>query len=160
MAIEADEVPTIVALFEESDWDELELTSGEIRLVLSKREGGAEVRATGPAAPEPVRETRQAAPVEVPPPPAAIDEPLPDGVAAVRSPTLGTFFAAPKPGAPPFVQPGDRVAAGDTLGIVEVMKLMNPVKAPSAGEVVKVCASNNELVEYDRVLFWIEPENS
>jgi acetyl-CoA carboxylase biotin carboxyl carrier protein len=79
-------------------------------------------------------------------------------VLAVRSPTLGTFFVAPKPGAPPFVQPGDRVASDDTLGIVEVMKLMNPVKAPVAGEVVKVCASNNELVEYDRVLFWIRPE--
>jgi biotin carboxyl carrier protein len=81
-------------------------------------------------------------------------------VLAVRSPTLGTFFVAPKPGAPPFVQPGDRVAADDTLGIVEVMKLMNPVKAGTAGEVLKVCAANNELVEYDRILFWVRPEAS
>lgn len=157
MAIEADEVLTIVGLFEESDWDELELTSGEIRLVLSKREvGGAHT--TTPVAPKPASRKSQTASVEVPPPPAAMDEPMPNDVVAVRSPTLGTFFVAPKPGAPPFVQPGDRVAAEDTLGIVEVMKLMNPVKAPAAGEIVKVCAANNELVEYDRVLFWIRPE--
>jgi biotin carboxyl carrier protein len=86
----------------------------------------------------------------------ADDEP-PPGVVGVRAPTLGTFYVAGKPGAPPFVQPGDVVGPEDTLAIVEVMKLMNPVKAGVAGEVVKVCARNSELVEYDRVLFWIRP---
>lgn len=163
MGVEAEDIPVIVALFEDSDWEDLTLVSGDIRLVLSKRDGAV---AAAPAA-EPARAVRQAsrpaaatAAVPPPPPPSPIDEEPPAGVVGVRSPTLGTFFVAPKPGAPPFVQPGDTVAADDTLGIVEVMKLMNPVKAPEAGEVVKVCAANNELVEYDRVLFWIRPQGS
>jgi acetyl-CoA carboxylase biotin carboxyl carrier protein len=171
MTIDADDIPVIVDLFADSGWEDLEVTSGDIRLVLSKR-GGAVVQGRAvaqPAAPTPaagavagrsVPAATQAGPAtKIPPPPAppAGEEP-PEGVLAVRSPTLGTFFVAPKPGAPPFVQPGDRVAAEDTLGIVEVMKLMNPVKAGTAGEVMKVCAANNELVEYDRVLFWIRPE--
>ena len=166
MGVEADDIPVIVALFEDSDWDDLTLVSGDIRLVLSKRDGAA-VAAPAPSA-EPATAVRTAprpaaattAAVPPPPPPSPSDEEPPADVLGVRSPTLGTFFTAPKPGAPPFVQPGDRVAADDTLGIVEVMKLMNPVKAPQAGEVVKVCAANNELVEYDRVLFWIRPEGS
>jgi len=157
MTIEADEIPTIVALFEDSGWDSLEVTSGDIHLVLSKRAWGGSAPPNRPVGPAQLSGPKPS-PAPLPPPPAPMDEELPDGVVGVRSPTLGTFFVAPKPGAPPFVQPGDRVAADDTLGVVEVMKLMNPVKAPSAGEVVKVCAANNELVEYDRVLFWIRPE--
>jgi acetyl-CoA carboxylase biotin carboxyl carrier protein len=159
MAIDADEVPDIVALFEDSEWEDLEVVSGDIRLLLSKRDG---VVGAVPETPKPVvRPAPQPAAGSVPPPPPSpVDEEPPDGVLAIRSPTLGTFFVAPKPGAPPFVQPGDQVAADDTLGIVEVMKLMNSVKAPVAGEVIKVCAGNNELVEYDRVLFWIRPEGS
>jgi acetyl-CoA carboxylase biotin carboxyl carrier protein len=165
MTIDADDIPVIVDLFADSDWDDLELTSGEIRLVLSKRDGAVvSGRATAPAPTPAARSTHAAgaaAPAAIPPPPApATGEEPPDGVVAVRSPTLGTFFVAPKPGAPPFVQPGDRVGADDTLGIVEVMKLMNPIKAGTAGEVMKVCAANNELVEYDRVLFWVRPEAS
>jgi acetyl-CoA carboxylase biotin carboxyl carrier protein len=161
MTIEADEIPVIVTLFEDSDWDDLELVSGDVRLVLSKRDGVVGAAPGEPATLKPGRTEPQRAVVSVPPPPPSIvEEDPPDGVVTVRSPTLGTFFVAPKPGAPPFVHPGDRVTADDTLGIVEVMKLMNPVKAPTAGEVVKVCAANNELVEYDRVLFWIRPEGS
>ncbi|HEY0398018.1 MAG TPA: biotin/lipoyl-containing protein [Acidimicrobiia bacterium] len=173
MTIDADDIPVIVDLFADSGWEDLEVTSGDIRLVLSKRVGavvqGRAVAPPAPAAPTPASgaaggRSVPSAPqagraTKIPPPPAppAGEEP-PEGVLAVRSPTLGTFFVAPKPGAPPFVQPGDRVGADDTLGIVEVMKLMNPVKAGTAGEVMKVCAANNELVEYDRVLFWIRPE--
>jgi acetyl-CoA carboxylase biotin carboxyl carrier protein len=164
MTIDADEIPVIAALFADSDWEDLEVTSGDIRIVLSKRDG-ALVQGRGAVAPPAPTRTAgaplaSAAATKIPPPPApAPDEEPPEGVLAVRSPTLGTFFVAPKPGAPPFVQPGDRVGADETLGIVEVMKLMNPVKAGTAGEVVKICAANNELVEYDRVLFWVRPES-
>jgi acetyl-CoA carboxylase biotin carboxyl carrier protein len=161
MPIDADDIPVIVDLFADSDWEDLEVTSGEVHLVLSKRPWGGSAPPNLPAAPVPGRDATVKAPkpAAVPPPPASsADAEPPEGVVAVRSPTLGTFFVAPKPGAPPFVQPGDRVRAGDTLAIVEVMKLMNAVKTETAGEVVKVCAANNELVEYDRVLFWIRPE--
>jgi biotin carboxyl carrier protein len=76
---------------------------------------------------------------------------------AVRSPAIGSFWVAPSPGQPPFVQVGDAVTEDQQLAIVEVMKLMNPVVSPTAGEVVRVCAANAELVEYEQVLFWIRP---
>ena len=76
---------------------------------------------------------------------------------AVRSPAVGAFWVAPSPGQPPFVQVGQRVAQDEQLAIVEVMKLMNPVVATTAGEVVQICAANAEMVEYEQVLFWIRP---
>ncbi|GAA2846783.1 hypothetical protein GCM10010517_03540 [Streptosporangium fragile] len=77
---------------------------------------------------------------------------------AVTAPLVGTFYVAPEPGAPPFVQPGDRVDAGQTIGIVEAMKLMNPVTAERAGEVVEVIAGNGEPVEYGQVLVRIRTD--
>ncbi|MEU8037263.1 acetyl-CoA carboxylase biotin carboxyl carrier protein [Streptosporangium sp. NPDC049078] len=71
---------------------------------------------------------------------------------AVTSPLVGTFYVAAEPGAPPFVRPGDRVDAGQTVGLVEAMKLMNPVAAGQAGEVVEVVVGNGEPVEYGQVL--------
>ena len=79
------------------------------------------------------------------------------GCVPVQSPAVGAFWVAPQPGAPPFAEVGRTVAEGDQLAIVEVMKLMNPVLASQAGEIVQVCAANAELVEYDQVLFWIKP---
>ena len=162
MSLSEDDVLQILELFDASDWDELSLTSGDVRLNVSKRGAMTQVLSPPAAAPAPAAATPApaAAPATVPPAPVPVDEEPPAGVAAVRSPTLGTFFAAPKPGAPPFVQVGDTVAAGDQIGIVEVMKLMNPVRAEVGGEIVKVCARNNELVEYDRVLFWIKSESA
>lgn len=157
MSLTEDEVLQILELFDASDWDELSLTSGDVRLNVSKRGAMTQVLSPPAAAAAPPRAAPAATTPAVPPAPAPVDEEPPAGIAAVRSPTLGTFFVAPKPGAPPFVQPGDTVAAGDQVGIVEVMKLMNPVRAEVGGEIVKVCARNNELVEYDRVLFWIKP---
>ena len=85
--------------------------------------------------------------------------PAPDttGCIPVRSPAVGSFWMAPSPGAPPFTEPGRTVAEGDQLAIVEVMKLMNPVLAPQAGEIIQVCAANAELVEYEQILFQIRP---
>jgi biotin carboxyl carrier protein len=72
---------------------------------------------------------------------------------------VGVFWVAPSPGQPPFVELGQVVARDEQLAIVEVMKLMNPVVAPVAGTVVRMCAANAELVEYDQVLFWIRPDD-
>lgn len=77
----------------------------------------------------------------------------------MRSPAVGVFWVAPSPGQPPFVELGQVVARDEQLAIVEVMKLMNPVVAPVAGTVVRVCAANASLVEYDQVLFWIRPDD-
>ena len=94
------------------------------------------------------------------PPP--IDPPPADttGLVEVRSPAIGSFWLAPSPGQPPFVEPGQVVAVHEQLAIVEVMKLMNPVVAPVAGEIVQVCVGNAEMVEYDQVLFLVRPADA
>lgn len=78
----------------------------------------------------------------------------------VRTPLLGTFYRAPKPGAPAFVEVGSRVEKDTLVGIVETMKLMNSVYAGAAGKIVEICARDSEAVEQDAVLMRIEPEGA
>ena len=81
----------------------------------------------------------------------------PEVETTVRSPLVGTFYAAPSPGADPFVRVGDEVEPGQTVGIVEAMKLMNPILADEAGVVAEVVVSDAESVEYDQVLMRLRP---
>jgi acetyl-CoA carboxylase biotin carboxyl carrier protein len=74
------------------------------------------------------------------------------------APLVGTFYLAPSPGAPPFVRPGDRVEVGQQLGIVEAMKLMNPLEATRAGTVVEVLVADGTAVEYGQPLVLLDPE--
>ncbi len=112
------------------------------------------IRASTAAAPP-----RQAAPEEAGAPLArtiATDE-TPAGVVTVRAPVLGTFYRAPAPGAPPFVNVGDTVREGDTVGVIEVMKLFTSIAAGAAGRVIEIVAQNAALVEYGQPLVLIEP---
>lgn len=78
-----------------------------------------------------------------------------DGTTAVTAPMVGVFYAAPSPGAEPFVRAGSKVHKGDTLCVIEAMKLMNEVAAEHDGEVAEVCATDGELVEFGRCLMRI-----
>ncbi len=89
--------------------------------------------------------------------PAAPADPAVEVAAAVRSPLVGTFYAAPSPGADPFVRVGDEVEPGQTVGIVEAMKLMNPIVADEAGVVAEVLVGDAESVEYDQVIMRLRP---
>jgi acetyl-CoA carboxylase biotin carboxyl carrier protein len=82
-----------------------------------------------------------------------------DGLVRVESPMVGTFYRSPQPGAPTFVEEGDAVAAGQTLCILEAMKLMNEVKAEIEAVVRKIHVGNAESVEYGQLLFELEPLN-
>ena len=125
------------------------------------------------AAPAPVAAAPAAAPAPAPVPvaapaagaPAAADSPASPAASSdstdgagqpVTSPIAGVFYRAPSPDAPPFVEVGQQVGADDVIGIVEVMKLMNTVRAGVAGTVVEVCVDNAELVEFEQVLVRIE----
>ncbi|MGY1708608.1 acetyl-CoA carboxylase biotin carboxyl carrier protein [Geodermatophilus sp. SYSU D00758] len=79
------------------------------------------------------------------------------GTVTVRAPLVGTFYEAPSPGAEPFVRVGDEVEAGQTLGIVEAMKLMNPIVCDAPGVVAELCVGNGESVEYDQPLVRLTP---
>jgi oxaloacetate decarboxylase alpha subunit len=106
-------------------------------------------------------EDRDAAPVPPPEDVAELAPPLPqpsgNGVVRVEAPMVGTFYRAPQPGAPPFVEVGDVVGSGQTLCILEAMKLMNEVKAEADGVVRRICVGNAEPVEYGQLLFELEP---
>ena len=79
------------------------------------------------------------------------------GLAEVNSPMVGTFYRAPAPDAPPYVEPGDRVEKGQTLCILEAMKLMNELEAEVSGTIREICVDNAEPVEFGQVLFRIDP---
>ena len=142
-------IKSLIQLLEESDVAELEITEGEESVRLS-RVGPAPAVVPAPAAAAP---PAPAAPVPAAPEPAAAAEPaVPEGH-VIASPMVGTFYAAPSPGAKPFVQVGDRVAEGDTLCIVEAMKMLNQIEADRDGVVRAVLADNAAPVEYGQALF-------
>ena len=98
-----------------------------------------------------------AGPAPAAPAPAEIGASAPAGTAnAVRSPMVGTAYLSPEPGAKPFVSVGQKVAAGDTLLIIEAMKVMNPITAPSGGTVSAVMVGSGQPVEFDQPLVVVE----
>jgi acetyl-CoA carboxylase biotin carboxyl carrier protein len=80
-----------------------------------------------------------------------------DGRHPIKAPLVGTFYRAPQPGAPPFVNEGDVVDEGQVVAIVEAMKLMNQVQADQAGKVAEILAQDGEWVEFEQVLMYLEP---
>ncbi|MDX6604985.1 MAG: acetyl-CoA carboxylase biotin carboxyl carrier protein, partial [Solirubrobacterales bacterium] len=83
---------------------------------------------------------------------------IPETGERIESPSVGLFWRAPSPGAPPFVEVGSRVAAGETVAIVEVMKLMNHVASPVDGVVTAILVDNGAAVEYGQTIVIVEPE--
>lgn len=107
--------------------------------------------APGPApSPDPAAERERVAPVSGEP---ALDE----GQVAVRSPMVGTFYRRPSPDEPPYVEVGSEVEADTPVGLIEVMKLYTTLYARTSGRIAWICPSDAELVEYDEVLFIVDP---
>jgi acetyl-CoA carboxylase biotin carboxyl carrier protein len=86
-----------------------------------------------------------------------VAEPTPSNLVEVTSPMVGTFYRSPSPDSPPFVEVGSKVTTGDTLCIIEAMKLMNELEAELDGTIREVLVQNGEPVEYGQVLFRVEP---
>jgi acetyl-CoA carboxylase biotin carboxyl carrier protein len=139
MALSEDDVREILRLIDESDLDELLIERPDFKLHV--RRGGAA------AVEEP--ESEQAPP---PPPPRRSSA----QTHTIEAPMLGTFYAADGPNTEPFVEVGGRVEPGDVVAIIEVMKMMNSVRAGVAGTIVEVCAENAELVQEGQPLFRVE----
>lgn len=153
------QLKSIISIFEHSAVDKMEIderdgSSGGFSIKLEKSRGGAvkEVKEVA----FPAKETEQRQEKERPTEPAH-DEGVLDYnlVGEVKSPMVGIFYAAPDPDSKPFVSKGDKVKKGDTLCLIEAMKLMNEIVAERDGEVVEVCAENGALVEFGQVLFRI-----
>lgn len=138
----------LIDLVEESGIAELELTEGEEKIKIVK--GGAQTRESAYVAPAPTLASLAAsAPVE---PPAASATAVPQGH-TVTSPMVGTFYRCPTPGAKAFVEVGDTVKKGQTICIIEAMKLMNEIESDADGVIKEVLVENGEPVEYGEPLF-------
>jgi acetyl-CoA carboxylase biotin carboxyl carrier protein len=145
-------VKKLIELLDESGISEIEITEGEESVRITRNPPSVAAAAPAyvtPAFAAPVPE----APPAAPPAPAAADES--DGY-AVTAPMVGTFYAASSPGSPPFVQVGDHVNEGDTLCIVEAMKMMNQIEAEVSGTVKSIRVQSGDPVEYGQILFVID----
>ncbi len=134
---------------------EFRLRSGDIEIEVRRSNGGL----AAPVQPAPAAAQPAAPPVVAPrpaQPKAAPPSDLPEGTVLLRAPMVGTFYRAPEPGAKPFVEPGQRVAADTIVCIIEVMKLMNSIAAGHAGVVTQVYVGNAEPVEYGQPLIAID----
>ena len=147
-------VKKLIELLEESNIDEIEIKEGEESVRISRN--GAQSAALPQYLP-------QYAPPPPPPavaPPAAAAEPAPPAAAApeghvVRSPMVGTFYNAPSPSSPAFVEVGQTVKMGDVICIVEAMKMMNQIEADKSGTIEAILVENGEPGEFDQPLFSI-----
>jgi acetyl-CoA carboxylase biotin carboxyl carrier protein len=153
-------IKKLIDILEESNLAELEIKEGEESVRLSRvPKGGYAAAAAQPVTHVHVEPQRVAAQAAAPAPAAESAAPtggreLPSGH-VVRSPMVGTFYASPNPEAPPFVKVGQTVKAGDTLGIIEAMKMFNQIEADQAGTVVAVLVTSGQPVEFDEPLFVI-----
>lgn len=129
----------LVDAIKASDFSEFILEAADVKMTLRREDKN------------PIPELPEAA---VPPP---VKE---EGLVEVLAPLVGTFYQAPSPGAEPFVQPGSIVKPGDTLCILEAMKLMNEIEAEIQGRVVEIAVKDGELVEYGQVIMTLSPEES
>ena len=145
MSLTARDIAEITRLLEDSSFDELDIEIDGLKIHL--RRSGA---AAAASAPVPATTSTRPAPAMV----KAAEDPA---LVAVRAPLLGTFYRAPKPGAPPFVEVGVEVETDTIVGIIEVMKLMNTVRAGTRGRVSDIRALDGNLVEYGETLLSIDP---
>jgi len=150
MKIDSDAIKELVELLNETGLTEVEVADGDKSIRVSK--GGTVI--AGAAAPAVAMASDPAAPQV-----ANTEAPSTVGAShpgAVTSPMVGTAYMQGEPGAPPFVKKGDSVSEGDTLVIIEAMKVMNPIKAPKSGTITQVLVENAQPVEFGEVLVVIE----
>ena len=143
---------TLIDLVSDSNVSELEITEAEGKVRIVK---GSNVVMQG-YAPAQMQMAPMAAAVAAPAAPAEAAAPEVPALHAVKSPMVGTFYRSASPGAKSFVEVGDTVKVGDTICIIEAMKILNEIEADKAGKVVQVLCENGQAVEYGQALITIE----
>ncbi len=147
------EIKELIRVFDKSELNKLKVKEGEFEVAMQKGfEGGTVVTTSAPAAVAPAAQAPVAAPV------AAATEAAPAAISGdtINSPMVGTFYAAPSPEASDFVKKGDTVKKGQTLCILEAMKIMNEVEAEFDCKIVDILVENGNPVEYDMPMFVVE----
>lgn len=160
MELTEDDVLEILKLFEQSKFDFLQLEQGERKITVSK---GGYVHSAGDVAPVGRVAAPAAALAAAPQAPAAKSPAAPavdPGLVPVPAPMVGKFYAAPSPSDPAYVEEGQEVAAGATVGLIEVMKVFTSIKTDIAGVVERILVSNGQFVEFGQALFLVRPSGS
>ena len=157
MELSDDDVLHILKLIDESKFDYFQLEVGELKITVSKGDPIPLTSTPQTAAvtqgPNPGPPVAAPAPQKEPPKAAAI----PEGLVPITAPLLGTFYIAPEPGAPPFVKVGATITEDTTVGLIEVMKVFNSVRATVKGVVTEVVAQNGQFVEFGQTLYLVKP---
>jgi len=156
---EVEQIEHLLKTMAEHNLEEFEYSRGDLRIRLKKPSAGVAYVAAQTPAPEiivtgaPAQAASNSSSAATAAPEARASEDL----HLVKSPIVGTFYASPSPGAEPFVKVGGYIEAGQTLCIVEAMKLMNEIESDMSGEVLRIFAENGQPVEYGQPLFGIRP---
>jgi acetyl-CoA carboxylase biotin carboxyl carrier protein len=152
LTLTAKDVAQIMRILEESSFEELSLEMDGVKLRLQR----------GSAAPQPLDSAPSPIlPVATLPPSSLVPTPQTSSqsdLLEIRSPLVGIFYLAPRPGEPAFVELGSKLAEETTIGIIEVMKLMNTVRAGVTGEVAEILVKNGAAVEYGEILMLVRPQ--
>lgn len=150
MKIDFEQIRELLTVVSETDITELTIESGEERVTVKKAGAAGQVMAVAPVA-RPQPEVINASPD------ADTKGNETNGLLPITSPMVGTFYRSPSPSAPSFIDIGDNIAIGQTVCIIEAMKLMNDLPSEISGRVVKVCVENGTTVEYGQPLFMVDP---
>ena len=157
MSLSHEDVARIIQLLDASHFDELSLEAEGVKLNIRRNGAGDGSTYTRPITQPPAAPAATAQAPAVVPHAAAPVTSVDTSLIEVKAPMLGTYYGAPKPGADPFVAPGNSVTKDTVIGIIEVMKLMNSVSAGIQGTVVETLVKDGELVEFDQVLMRVRP---
>jgi acetyl-CoA carboxylase biotin carboxyl carrier protein len=146
MRVDTDLVRKLAEMLDENDLSEIEVEDNGRRIVVKRKLSSAPAAYAPPPPP----------PAAAPPPPAAPEQPTAAHPGAVKSPMVGTVYLSAEPGAAPFMSVGASVKEGDTLLIIEAMKVMNPIAAPRSGVIKQILVQDAQPVEYEQPLAIIE----
>lgn len=160
--LQSEDIENLIEIFNKSDWGEMHLKTDDLEIFLSNdpqahgprkipQSNEYDAPASALMANEQVESTN---PLKETP---LQSEVVPDGMAAIRAPNLGTFYKAPKPGSDPYILAGQDVSTETEVCLIEVMKLFTPVRAGMSGVVREICVQDGEMVEFNQVLMIVEP---
>lgn len=155
--MKAKEIQELIDYISNSGLAEVKIKTDEFELSIKKYADPGQVRMAESApslvhAPAPAFASHISAPVAVQPPVV-----IPSNLLEIKSPMIGTFYLTPNPDSPSFVTEGDSIKAGQTVCIIEAMKLFNEIESEISGKIVKILVSNATPVEYDQPLFLVDP---
>jgi acetyl-CoA carboxylase biotin carboxyl carrier protein len=153
------EIRDLIEFIAQTGLNEVDIETSELKIHV-KKERDQHVVSGGAPMMSPVAMAQPAQPAAAAAPAAKAEKPAAPGKATleIKSPMIGTFYRSSNPDSPPFCSVGDKITKGQTVGMIEAMKLFNEIESEVSGTILKVMVENSSPVEYDQVLFVVEPD--